>query len=329
MSSAGHSLPQAVPASDPLESIGVKINPDGSLSRPAFPDIPAVSDPDLPVPILSKDVPINPSRGTWFRVLLARDHFLTVPRRKLPLIVFFHGGGFILFSAASAVQGSLFEDLALLPAVVVSVEYRLAPDHRLPAAYDDALEALEAIRTTKDEWISTYADLSNCYLMGYSSGGNVAYHTGLSVATGNLNDLKPLSIQGLILHQPFFGGTKRTDSELRLFHNRALPVVLTDLMWELSLPIGADRDHQYCNPTTDSNPGLPALEKVGSLGWRVLVTGGSGDPLIDRQVKLTKVMEEKGVSVVGQFFDGHHHGAQFESLAHVIKDFVYVTTMKG
>ncbi|KAI4330834.1 hypothetical protein MLD38_029079 [Melastoma candidum] len=103
---------------------------------------------------------------------------------------------------------------------------------------------------------------------------------------------------------------------------------LTDLMWELSLPICADHDHQYCNPTTDSNPGLAALE-VGSLGWRALVTGGSGDPLIDRQVKLAKVMEEKGVSVVGQFFDGHQHGGRFESLAYVIKDFVYVTTMKG
>ncbi|KAI4330844.1 hypothetical protein MLD38_029089 [Melastoma candidum] len=95
------------------------------------------------------------------------------------------------------------------------------------------------------------------------------------------------------------------------------------------MEVSTDRDHQYCNPTTDSNPGLAALEKVGSLGWRVLVTGGSGDPLIDRQVKLAKVMEEKGASVVGQFFYGHHHGARFESLAHVIKDFVYVTTMKG
>ncbi|KAI4324952.1 hypothetical protein MLD38_030393 [Melastoma candidum] len=334
MSSSGHSQMQAVPASDPFELLGVKLNPDDTLSRPAFPDMPAMSDPDLPIPILSKDVPVNPSRRTWFRVLLPRDRVRGPPGGKLPLVVYFHGGGFILFSAASAVLESLFEDLVLLlPAVVVSVEYRLAPEHRLPAAYDDALEALEVIRTTKDEWISTYADLSNCYLMGGSSGGNIAYHTGLRVATGGLNDLKPLNIRGLILHQPFFGGMKRTESELRLFHDRALPAVVTDLMWELALPIGADRDHEYCNPTTDSNPGLAAMEKVRSLGWRVLVAGSSGDPLIDRQVELVKVMEEKGVSVVSHFIDGHCHGAELSNregsmiLARVIKDFMSVTTM--
>ncbi|KAI4324948.1 hypothetical protein MLD38_030389 [Melastoma candidum] len=320
----------------PFQLLGIQLNPDGTLSRPTLPNSPSVSDPNIPVPLLSKDIPVSPSRGTWFRIHLRCDLILGKPREKLPLIVFFHGGGFILFSAASSVQDNFFEDLALLiPAVVVSVDYRLAPEHRLPAAYDDALEALAVIGTTKDEWILTFADLSNCYLMGCSSGGNIAYHVGLRVATGNLDDLKPLNIRGLILHQPFFGGMKRTESELRLFDNRTFPMVVSDLMWELALPVGSDRDHEYCNPTVDSNTGLAALEKVRSLGWKVLVTSGGDDPMVDRHYELVKMLEEKGVWVASRFSEGYLHGFEVHKrewgkiLVHIIKDFVSATTSEG
>lgn len=331
------SPPSDVPALDPFELLHIKLNPDGTLSRPTIPDTPAVSDPCVPAPILSKDIKVNPSRCSWFRILLPRELILgDQPTGKLPLIVFYHGGGFILYSATSSVIDNFFEDMALLlPAVVVSVEYRLAPEHCLPAAYDDALEALEVIRTTKEEWLTTYADLSNCYLMGGSAGATIAYNAGLRIVTGDVDNLKPLNIRGMILHQPFFGGMKRTESELRLFDDKILPLVLTDLMWELALPIGADRNHEYCNPTADDNPGLVALEKVRSLGWKVLVTGCSGDPLIDRQVELVKVLGEKGVSVTSQFSEGYYHGVEVidrercKILVQAIKDFMSATTLEG
>ncbi|KAM1034357.1 hypothetical protein PS1_038042 [Malus domestica] len=62
------------------------------------------------------------------------------------------------------------------------VEYRLASEQRLPAAYEDAVETLYFIKTTSDNWLRDYADLSNCYLMGSSPGGNIAYHAGLRAA---------------------------------------------------------------------------------------------------------------------------------------------------
>ena len=79
-------------------------------------------------------------------------------------------------------------------------------------------------------------------------GGNIAYHVGLRASTA-VGDFEPLKIKGLILHHPFFGGSKRTESKLRLLNTPVLPLCNTDLMWKLALPIGVDRDHEYCNPT--------------------------------------------------------------------------------
>ncbi|TKY51231.1 Carboxylesterase 1 [Spatholobus suberectus] len=133
--------------------------------------------------------------------------------------------------------------------VVVSVEYRLAPEHRLPAAYEDSVEALHWIRASSDPWLR-HADYSRCYVMGDSAGGNIAYNAGLRAAA-EVDRIKPLKIQGLVLIQPFFGGTKRTPSESRLAEDKVIPLPITDLMWNLSLPVGVDRDYVYSNPVVD------------------------------------------------------------------------------
>lgn len=83
-----------------------------------------------------------------------------------------------------------------------------------------------------------------------------------------------------------------------------LPPSQTDLTCELALPIGPDRDHEYCNPMTGG--GSKILDQIRLLGWKVMVTGGSEDTLFDRQVELAKLMEQKGVNVVSYFDDSPH-----------------------
>ena len=81
-----------------------------------------------------------------------------------------------------------------------------------------------------------------------------------------------MKIKGLILHHPFFGGSKRTESELRLLNTLVLPLCSTDLMWKLALPIGVDRDHEYCNPTVGGG-----FDQIRELGWWVMLIGCDGD----------------------------------------------------
>ena len=62
---------------------------------------------------------------------------------------------------------------------------------------------------------------------------------------------------------------------------------------------------------------MGVLEKIRLLGWRVLAIDCKGDPLIDRQIELIKMMEEKGVVVVSQLDEGGHHGVDLQDLSRV------------
>ncbi|XP_059629406.1 carboxylesterase 1-like [Cornus florida] len=312
---------------DKVSQFGLVLNPDGTITRvDQVPVVPASADPSSPSPVLTKDLPLNTEHHTWVRLFLPRQAPDNSSTRKLPIIVYYHGGCFIICAADSNVFHDFCTEMAVrLGAVIVSVTYRLAPEHRLPAAYDDAVEALHWIKSSNDDWLHDFGDFSNCFLMGNSAGGNVVYHAGLRAAAA-VDDLQPLKIKGLILHQPIFGGSERTGSELRLVNDRILPLFITDLVWELALPIGADRDHEYSNLTAVIG-GVQACEQIKMLGWRVIVIGCDGDPLVDRQMELVKVLEKKGVQVVSKFSEGGCHGFDLEpskavELFSVVKDFM-------
>ncbi|XP_058105998.1 probable carboxylesterase 8 [Magnolia sinica] len=310
---------------DPYAFLKIVLNPDGSLTRPTFiPLTPPQAESQQPHDVLSKDIPLNPSNKTWIRIF--RPHFST-PTAPLPIIIYFHGGGFILFSAASAPFHASCERMAThVPAIVLAVEYRLAPEYSLPAAYEDAIDAVRWVRDQaisdlhRDTWMAPdLVDYSRCFLMGSSSGGNIVYHAALLA----LDLDPPFKISGAILNQPYLGGEQRTESELRLARDRILPLHANDLMWKLALPGGADRDHEFCIPI---RPGAH-LNRVGSLP-PCLVRGHGGDPLVDRQRALVKMLEGSGVHVVGRFYEEGFHAIELfdpqkaQALLMDVQDFI-------
>jgi acetyl esterase len=114
------------------------------------------------------------------------------PRRydePLPVIVHFHGGGFV---TGAAQHGDwLNSRLAVhARARVVSVGYRLAPEHLLPAALDDGIDALTALLDDAARW---GIDPSHAAVFGESAGAMIAAHTAIRAREANL----PLSAQVL------------------------------------------------------------------------------------------------------------------------------------
>ncbi|KAL2492136.1 putative carboxylesterase [Abeliophyllum distichum] len=297
---------------DAFEVLGISWNPDGTLNReiliPMVNATPTVTDPNNPPVALSNDVQLSPYSKAYVRLYIP----VTPPATtKLPLIIYLHGGDFVLYSASTAIFHEFCNNIASqFPAVVVSVEYRHAPENRLPAAYDDALNAIFWVKNqslgigSRDQWLH-YADFSKVFLLGSSAGANIVYHTALRTLDF---DLSPLKIRGILMNQPFFGGEIRTPSEIRLIDDPYVPLYICDVLWTLALPLGANRDHEFCNPIA----GGTFLGRVSRLP-RVFAKANEGDPLSDRTTQLVKLLLENRVSVVYEYHQGGFHGMELQN----------------
>jgi hypothetical protein len=71
------------------------------------------------------------------------------------------------------------------------------------------------------------------------------------------------------------------------------------LLWYHALPLGAARDHEFCNPTVGG--GSKLMDRMKLMEWSVMVIWWKGDPMFDRRMELAKFMEEKGVEVDVRF----------------------------
>ena len=296
-----------------LAALALAHRPDGSIRRllVSLGDLKSGASPRPDASgVRSADVTIDASRGLWARVFSPSSLADAAADAPVPVVVYFHGGGFVLFSAASRPYDALCRRLCSeLRAVVVSVNYRLAPEHRFPAAYDDGVDALRYLdaNALPADAVAVPVDLSSCFLAGDSTGGNIAHHVAQRWAS--VSATSPLRVAGAVLIQPFFGGEERTDAEVALDRVSALSVAGTDHYWREFLPEGATRDHEAARVCGDG------VELAEAFPPAMVVIGGF-DLLKDWQARYVEALRRKGKPVrVLEYPDAVHGFHAFPELA--------------
>ncbi|KAL6848168.1 hypothetical protein ACP4OV_022296 [Aristida adscensionis] len=267
-----------------------------------------IPGPDVPAGVHWKDVVYDAAHG--LRARLYRPPAATSAAGgggKLPVLVYFVGGGYCVGSVDGPSFHAFCRRLAgALPAVVLSVEYRLAPEHRLPAAIDDGAVFLSWLRgqaaAGAEPWLAESADFARTFVSGLSAGANLAHHVVVQAASGRIA-VEPARLAGYVLLDPFFGGAELTAAESDPPAGVSLTVEDADKLWRMALPAGATRDHPAANPFGPESPDLEAVALPPAL-----VVAPGRDVLRDRVVRYAARLREMGKAVELAVFEGEQHG---------------------
>ncbi|XP_057515276.1 gibberellin receptor GID1C-like isoform X2 [Amaranthus tricolor] len=257
-------------------------HPDGSFNRhlAEYLDRKVVADPNPVQGVFSFDVVVDHSTNLVCRVyrttvaeevVVVGGQSTTIINLEkpvesdviVPVIIFFHGGSFAHSSASSGIYDVLCRRLVgFCNAVVVSVNYRRAPENRYPCAYDDGWTVVKWVNSRN--WLQSKDSKVHIYLAGDSSGGNIAHNVAVTAIDSEIEVL------GNILLNPMFGGQERTKSEQGLDGKYFVTLQDRDWYWRAFLPEGENRDHPACNPFGPRGRSLEGLKFPKSL---VVVAG--------------------------------------------------------
>ncbi|MEQ4304866.1 alpha/beta hydrolase [Plantactinospora sp. B6F1] len=210
------------------------------------------------------------------RRLMLRVHRPKKADRRLPLVVSFHGGGFI---GGTAAQNDWLNShlAARCPAVVVSVEYRLAPRHPLPRPIEDGYDTLVRLVEDAPGW---GVDPSAVAVLGESAGGMIA----ALVALRAREDGPPLRAQ--VLNYPTTDWTETLTDYPSVAENADNPTLSPSRLRvsrRLSLP-----------STLDPHSVSPVkFENLGGLPPALVVTAAL-DPVADHGRRYVERLREAG-----------------------------------
>jgi acetyl esterase len=158
---------------------------------------------------------------------------------NLPVVVYFHGGGWVLGNIET--HDTICRRLAEISvSVIVSVDYRLAPEYPFPAAFDDCLEAVEYVSKNAD---CLGIDKTRIAVCGDSAGGNLAAAVALKIRD---QDTFKLDSQWLIY--PVIEPDFETSSYQMFADDHGLTRHIMRWFWDQYVPVTNDRQNPYASP---------------------------------------------------------------------------------
>ena len=211
----------------------------------------------------------------------------------VPTVVFFHGGGYVLGDLDTHDDHARLIS-AEVGAVVVAVDYRLAPEHPFPAGVEDAAAATAEAFTRIAE---LGGDATRVAVAGDSAGGNMAATAAVAARDRGL----PLKAQLLIYPSTDFSEAEHAS---RVEHADGHLLTAADMVWFRE---------QYAVDLTDPRAQLLQTDLTGVAA--AVVATAELDPLRDEGEAYGAALEKAGVEVRATRFPGLIHG--FFGLGHV------------
>lgn len=206
-----------------------------------------------------------------------------------PVIVYYHGGGFVLYSIDS--HDNICRKLCVMNrCLVVSVAYRLAPEYTFPSAHEDAFTAIQWVRKN----ITSYGGNPDCIIVaGDSAGGNLA----ACMAHRCQKEAIPLRAQ--ILIYPWIDGRLAHPSIEQ--YSTGYMLEKRTMLWfqQLYTPRPEERCHPQVSPNFEANfAGLPPA----------LILTAQFDPLVDDGRQYYHLLKQAGNNAVYIEYKGLIHG---------------------
>lgn len=207
----------------------------------------------------------------------------------LPVIVYFHGGGWVIGSAE--VYDSAPRTLAReAGAIVISVDYRLAPEHPFPAAWDDALASWT---WAVDNAALLGGDPTRMALAGESAGGNLALSTAVAARDkGLFQPRHVLAVYPVTQTQDLY-----TDSYLEYAIAKPLSRAMIEWFVGHTFPAKDDAKDPRVDLVNANLEGLPPITLINA----------AIDPLRADGGLLQKALRKVGAPYDRQIFDGVTH----------------------
>ncbi len=254
-------------------------------ARQAYKDRRGFSQPPAPEMAEVNNVTIS-ANGHQLALRFFRPHTAKTPQAAM---VYFHGGGWTIGDLDT--HAVLCRQLAQSSdCVVVSVDYRLGPEHKFPAAYDDALAATQACFARASEW---GIDPTRIAVGGDSAGGNLA----AAVSLGLRGSATQVAFQLLI-----YPATQQKP-DTASYHTNGEGYVLTKaaMHWFTDQYLRNDddvKDWRASPLAASSHAGLPPA----------LVLTAGFDPLRDEGLMYADALSKAGVACQYLCFERQIHG---------------------
>ncbi len=206
-----------------------------------------------------------------------------------PVVVYFHGGGWVIANL-DVYEASCRALCNAAEAIIVSVAYRLAPEHKYPAAVEDAHAALQ--------WALENAgrlngDPTRVVVAGESAGGNLATVACLKT----LDEGERMPVAQLLIY-PVTDARMNTPSYQEQSDAKPLNAAMMSWFWNHYLKNESQGREAYASPLqAQSLRGLPPA---------IIITAEL-DPLRDEGESYARRLADEGVSVNFKHFDGVAH----------------------